>query len=473
VTGGPVTEVFKFNVGTHPLPYLFWGADNRIYFSQGIAGGIYRVPADGGLPEIIAETDSNKGQLSYRWPVLLPGGSNLMFAAESESENTGSRIDIRSLRDGTTKTIVDHADYAKYMKPGYLLFVRDNSLFASRFDLGSLALEGAPVPVLTHVTTISQTGQAQFCLSDNGTLLYLPGTTLSDERNLAWVDRSGRILKSTDLHQPIEDFDISPDGKKVAVTIEGSSWNISIYDIERNMLSRLTYGADSRDPLWTPDGKSMVFDSFRDGSYGLYLYTVDNPENERTLVRSKYFLAPFSISHDGRYLAYTEADSLGKQQLTVKTLNDNAPPRALSRAPVFQDIPVFSPDGKYMAYTSEESGKREVYVIPFNGPGNKVQISVHGGDSPFWSRDGNYLYFIQGRELIEVPVNGSPGFTAGSPRGLFSNAFRDNTIRPFEEIPGTRDFMMLKSEQSGNMSKSLNVILNWKSELKNKVSNVQ
>jgi serine/threonine protein kinase len=474
ISGGPVTVIFNTTrVATHPLPYLFWGTDNEIYFSLGIAGGIYRVPSDGGQPEPIANTDENKGQGSYRWPVLLPDGNNLMFTAEAVSGIASSRIMVRSLKNGTTKTIANNAEYANYVKPGYILFIRNNALYASKFDLGDLSLKGSLVPVLTNVTTISQTGQAEFSLSNTGTLLYLPGTTITDDRNLAWVDHSGRILKSTDLHQPIEDFDISPDGKKVAVTIEGAAWNIWIYDIERNTLSPLTYGTDARDPKWTPDGKTILFDSFQDGSYGLFSLLLDNSAKEKRLMKSNYFVAPYSVSPDGKYVAYAQGDSVNNMNIGLKELEGNAPPKLITAAPFYQEFPMFSSNGKYMAYASDESGKKEVYVISLNGAGSKIPISTNGGDSPFWSRDSKYLYYyeFQGKKLMQVPVNFSSGFSAGSPKEVFSIPIWDNTIRPFEEIPGTQNFMILKAEDSGNSRNSLNVILNWNEELKNKLAN--
>jgi serine/threonine protein kinase len=471
MSGGPVTVIFDSKTPTHPLPYLFWGTDKEIYFSLGIAGGIYRVSVDGGQPELIANTGSNKAQVSYRWPVLLPDGDNLMFTEESVSGKASSRIMVRSLKNGITKTIVDNAEYASYVKPGYILLIRNNALYASKFDLGDLSLKGSLIPVLTNITTISQTGQPELGLSNNGTMAYLPGAILSNDRNLIWVDHSGRTLKSTNLHQPIEDFDISPDGKKVAVTIEGAAWNIWIYDIERNTLTPLTYGTDARDPLWTPDGKSIVYDSYRDGYYGLYLTSLDNSGKERRLIKHNYFVVAYSISKDGKYVAYTEADSLGNQYFYIKTLSGNEPPKIINDEPFNHEYPLFSPNSKYIAYTSNESGQRELYVVPFENPGSKIQISNNGGDSPIWSQDGKYLYYTHGKELMAVPVNFSSGFNAGSPKELFSNAFGVNTIRPFVEIPGTQNFMILKAEDSGNSRNSLNVILKWNEELKNKLIN--
>ncbi len=472
ISGGTVTAIFTIRVPTHPLPYLFWGADNEIYFSLGVAGGIYRVSAAGGRPESIASTGSNKGQVSYRWPVLLPDGNHLMFTAESEGGNASSRVLVRSLKDGKTKTVVDNADYAEYVKPGYILLIRNGALFASKFDLGDLALKGSLIPVLTDVTTISQTGQPEFSLADDGTMIYLPGTTLSDDRNLAWVDRSGKIIKSTDLHRPIEDCAISPDGKEVAVTIEGAAWNIWIYDVGRNTLSRLTYGTDARDPLWTPDGKSVIYNSYRDGFYGLYMTSLDNPGKETRLVKSNYFVVAYSISKDGKYVAYTEADSLGNQQILVKGLKANVSPRIINKEPFNREYPMFSPNGKYIAYTSWETPTGEIHVIPLDGSGSNIQISTNGGYSPFWSNDGTHLYYVQGegKELMEVPVSFSSGFAAGTPREVFTNDFGNNTIRPFQLVPGTREFMMLKTGDSSNSRNSLNVILDWNQEMKHKVA---
>ncbi len=159
-----------------------------------------------------------------------------------------------------------------------------------------------------------------------------------------------------------------------------------------------------------------MYDSFRNGYYGLYISNLDNSGKERMLIKSNYFVIPWSISKDGKYVAYTEADTLGNQQMVVKTLSGNAPPKVFDNEPFDHQYPLFSANGNYMAYTSNESGKREVYVNTFNGSGSKIQISTNGGDWPFWSQDGKYLYYIHGKELMRVPVNSSSGFAAGRSR---------------------------------------------------------
>ena len=468
ISGGPLTNVA--HVGG--LPYLFWGNDNNIYFSAGPTGGIYRVSSDGGKKELVAKLDTASDQVSYRWPVLLPGGNNLMFTSESNNEYEGSKILIKSLKSGTTKVLIDHAEYAQYMNNDYILFIRDNDLYASKFDLDELSLKGPLITVISNVMTFTQTGQAEFCVSNNGTLVYLSGKPITKNRNLVWVNRSGQIIKSTDLNKPIEDFDQSPDGKKVAVTVQGIIWGIWIYDIDRNTFSRYTSGSDDRDPLWTADGKSIIYNSFRNGYYGLYISPVSNSSEEKMLVKSKYFISASSVSSDGKYVVFSQADSL-TSHIYVLGLQGDSKPERITNSKTFEELPVFSPNNKYVAYFSKEN-KGEVFVVPFKVPGSKVLISTNAY-APFWSKDGKRLYYlsIPDSTLMEVPVSFTNGFSAGTPRKLFSGKFSFNAIRFAQEIQGTKEFMMIKPDSTKNSVNSLNVILNWNVELTQKLADAK
>ena len=473
VSGGPVANITSANLGNNdaPMPYLYWGNDNQIYLTSYFTGTLYRIPAKGGKPEIIGKAKSHSNQVNFRWPVLLPDGKNLLITTESKNENKNMQIDVLNLQSGIQKSLIDQASYAQYMKPGYLLFVRHNKLFASKFDPGNNSLIDSPVPIIPDVATVSLTGMALFNVSDNGTLVYLPGSDLSENRNLMLVDRSGKILNRTDLHLPIEDFNISPDGKKVVMTVEGMIWSIYLYDIQRNAVTRLTQNNDDRDPVWTPDGKSIIYGSYRKGFYGLFIASLNNIEKERRLTKSKYFESSYSISPDGKYVAFNEEDSTGTiQHILVKDLNSSANPEFIANGTFSAWMPAFSPNGKFIAFEALKPD-RNIYVVPFRRSGGRIQISTNGGTRPFWSNDGSKLYYFQKKTLMEVPVKYTPDFSAGIAHQVLTIDFGIGTIRYGQEIPGTNNFIMLAPEQSDKSSNSLHVILNWDQELKNQLVN--
>jgi len=467
VSGGPVTNVGHVRITG--LAYLFWGNDNNIYFSEGPTGGIYRIASDGGKEELVAKLDNTSGQVSYRWPVLLPDGNNLMFTSESNNEIERSRILVKSLKSGRTKVLIDNAQYAQYMKNGYILFIRENNLYASKINLDATSLTGPVMSVLSNVKSFTLTGKAEYSVSNNGTLVYLAGSPIMKNRNLVWVDHSGKIIKSTDLKMPIEDFDLSPDGKKVAVTVQGIIWGIWIYDIKRNTITRFTSGSDDRDPLWTPDGKNIIYNSFRNGYYGLYISPITNSSEEKLLVKNKYFLSASGISSDGKFLAYSKADSLTMHPYVLE-LKGNRKSERVSNSKSFEQQPVFSPNNKYLTYNTYES-TTNVFVVPLKSPGSKVLISTNAY-APFWSNDGKKLYYLgSDSTMMEVPVNINNGFSAGTPRKMFSGNFWFNAIRVAQEIPGTNEFMMIKPDSTKNTTNSFNVIFNWNQELRSKLAN--
>ncbi len=468
IAGGTVIDI----VDSSPaLPYAYWGSDNYIYVTPSITGGIYRILSDGGKLESIAEPDVKKGEINYRWPVLLPDGNSLMFTSESGNEAGVSKILVKSLKSNKILNLVNNGSYAQYINSGFITYLKNNTLFASKFNSDDLSLSGASIPVIQEIATVPQSGQAELSISNNGTLVYLPGGALSTERNLVWVDNSGKILKSTDLKQPIEDMNLSPDGKKVAVTIEGTIWSIWIYDIERNTLSRFTYNADDRDPLWTPDGKSIVYGSFRGGYYGLFLSSTDGKQQEIRLTKSKIWQDPYSFSSDGKYLAYSEIDSLTGENIAVMELKEGAKPDYIVKTQFQERTAVFAPNDKYIAYASTESGKEEIYVIPFNGSGSKTQISSNGGKRPLWSLDGKTLYYFQGNQLMKVQVDINSQFSVGKPEEVFTGNFWTDSGHYYALLPGSKNFIMIKQKELGYSQNSLNVILNWNVGLKNKVAN--
>jgi serine/threonine protein kinase len=464
--------VISLSKGQPQIPYFYWAKDNNIYFSTQFTGGIYRVTSENDKLENVAEPDVKKGEISYRFPQLLADNNTLIFSSESGNESGNSDILVKDLSSGKVKTLINNAGYPRYLKTGYLTYIKSNALFAVKFNPGNMSISGTPFPMIPEVATIPQFGFAEMSISENGTLVYLPGGPLSTVRNIVWVDKSGKVLKSTDLNQPVEDMNLSPDGKKIAVTIEGILYSIWIYDIQRETLSRLTYNADDRDPLWTPDGKSIVYGSFRKGNYGLFLASTENNSNETMLRKSKYWMDPYSISSDGKYLFYSELDSLNSEHAFYMELKKGAKGIPIADLKFKSRIASISPNNKYIAYEGMESGKDEIYVVPFKSPGSKIQVSVNGGIRPLWSADGKTLYYFENEKLMKISVNTGTQFSAGTPKEVFSaKDYFIETGHFYALEPGTNNFIMLKEKDSKYSQNSLNIIPNWNEEVKNKLAN--
>ena len=464
--------VISLSKGQIDIPYFYWAKDNNLYFSPQYTGGIYRATSENDKLESVAEPDVKKGEISYRFPELLPDNNTLIFSSESGNESGNSKILVKDLSSGEVKTLINNAGYPQYLKTGYLTYTKGNTLFAVKFNPANMSISGTPFPMIPEVATIPQFGFAEISISENGTLVYLPGGPLSTVRNIVWVDKSGKVLKSTDLNQPVEDMNLSPDGQKIAVTIEGILYSIWIYDIQRETLSRLTYNADDRDPLWMPDGKSIVYGSFRKGYYGLFLASTENNSNEIMLRKSKYWMDPYSISSDGKYLFYSELDSLSNEHAFYMELKKGAKGISIADLKFSSRIAAISPNNKYIAYQGEESGKNEIYVVPFKSPGSKTQVSINGGIRPLWSLDGKILYYFENEKLMKVSVNTGPQFSADAPKEVFSaKDYYIETGHFYALEPGTNNFIMLKEKDSKYSQNSLNIIPNWNEEVKNKLAN--
>jgi hypothetical protein len=326
---------------------ISWRPDGDIVFCPDLWGlGLWRVPASGGAAAVLTRPDAKAGE------------------------------SVHALVQGATQ--------GRYVPPGRLVYASGGALLVAPFDRGRLALTGPGLPALEGVMNDSISGSVQFSLAGDGTLVYVPADTLHDERTLVTVDRSGAARPLTDIRRPYEDMDLSPDGRRQALTIEGPSWGIWILDIERGTLTRLTLEHDNRDPHWTPDGQRVVYGSFRDGRYGIYEKAADGSGPEEQLVTSEYGQGPESWSPDGREMTFGQWSPDTEFDLWVLPRGDDAPgePRPLVATRFAEGGSALSPDGRWLAYESFESGRYEVYVRPYPGAGGRVQVSTDGGEGP-------------------------------------------------------------------------------------------
>ncbi len=311
---------------------------------------------------------------------------------------------------------------AEFLPPDSVLFMRDGALLAQRLNLDTMQMQEDPVPVAARVV-VGNFSSVAVSGSASGAIAY---RAHSGERQSFWVDRSGRqlgMLGGPDGAQPVA-LHLSRDDRQLALqrTVNGNV-DIWVIDVERGAARRFTFEpVRDRTPVWSPDGRRMAFASERTGVFDIYVRPVDAPGTETLLVESSDAKLAYDWSPDGRFLLYGVQDPKTANDLWVVPLAGDHKPLPVARTPFAEQGGRFSPDGRWIAYHSNESGRNEVYVQPFPGPGSRVQMSTAGGQAPQWRRDGRELtYLAPGNRVMAVPA-ASTGATIrlGVPANLFT-----------------------------------------------------
>jgi serine/threonine protein kinase len=462
---------------------LSWSSDNTIVYSDVYGGGVKRVSAEGGTPESIIKAElANIGTDGLPVaPQMLPDGKTLLFTNAFSPANSADRqITIQSLESGERKVLVGGFD-AIYLSSGHLVYVQVNnnirSLVAVPFDHNTLEVKGGPVPLLESVSAMA--------LSDSGTLVYVRGTSgigSASPRTLVWVDKKGNEEQIEAEPNRYAYPKISPDGTKVALTVtRDGNTDIWVWDLIRENLNRLTfYEAGDITPIWTPDGKRIVFASFREGDLCIFWKAADGTgEVEKIGSLPGHNLYPWSWSSDGKTLVTAELDSsLTDANIGAISMEGNGERISLLKSDYVESHPRISPDGRWMAYFSDEADQWQIFVRPFpEVDQGKWQVSVDGGQSPLWSPDGRELYYLNEDAIMVVEVNTEPTFSASKPKTLF----RGDYVTGYEEnpewdiSPDGKRFIMVKraaatNDDSATETRSqINIVLNWDVELKQRV----
>jgi eukaryotic-like serine/threonine-protein kinase len=459
IAGGPPQIVADAPTGRGGT----WNRDGTILFAPTNVSPLVRVPASGGAPQPVTKLDPlHVG--SHRFPQFLPDGRRFLFFAQGNPEGQG--IYLGSL-DGADTTRLTSAEAAgAYAEPGALVFMQQSTLVVRGLDVATGRLTGDPVTVADRVgyDTFNLGG---FSLSDVGRLAYRTGG--AERRQLTWFDRTGKMVgvagepDGNGLLTPV----LSPDGKRIAVTRNvQNNVDVWIMDVLRGGATRFTFDAAvDQLSVWAPDGTRIAFVSNRKGFYDLFLKSLSGASAEELLLASPYTKLPTDWSLDGRFLLYQFGDPKTGWDLAVLPMTGDRKPIVVVSTPFEERGGQFSPDGRWVAYQSNESGRFEVYVQQFPGPGGKWQVSTAGGTDPRWRPDGKELFFLApDAKLMAVPVRASGStFDAGSPAALFqTRTVVGGTANLTSQYAVARDGRFLFNVQDDTSSATpITVILNW------------
>jgi eukaryotic-like serine/threonine-protein kinase len=443
-----------------------WSRDGIIVFASDQAGPLMRVDATGGTPVEATVTEPTAGMALHRLPWFLPDGTHFLYFSISVSGVDGGTY--ASALGSKEQVLISHdASNVVYAPPGYLLFVRDGTLMAQRFNTSKLAVEGEAVPIAEHV------GIGRFTVSASGVLLYQEGG-IAYASQLIWFDRAGKQIEPA-LPETAQFADpmLSPDGSKLAVTINDSPSNSDIWviDLARKSKTRITFGPGSNAlPVWWPDGRSIIFGSNRGGGYAIYRRAADGSgADEKVLEIPGSEIEPYSVSSDGRYIAFQFFGSKANASdvWALPMFGDRKPFPVVS-TPFNEVDPAISPDGKWVAYLSNDTGQYEVYIKPFPSGEGKWQVSTTGSRGlAVWRRDGKGLYFLSlGGKLtaVEVREKGA-SLELGMPQELFQANTFHITGTPFAVSADGKRFL-INGTTAQAASQPLTLVTNWTADLK-------
>jgi len=453
-----------------------WGPDDRIVFQPDFGAGLMMVEAEGGDPRMLTAVDTSEREVDHRWPHFLPNGEWVLFTVWRGSVGT-ARLAAASLETGEVHELLPGTD-GRYIDAGYLVYAGpEGALRAVAFDAASAQLRGSPITVVDSLL-VGGDGAAQYALSRNGTLAFL--SSLGSTSPVI-VDRSGAEtllpLEAGDYQAPR----FSPDGNAVAMELRDEIW---VYDFTLGTFGPLTLGGGFY-PLWTPDGRRILFSRSEGPNISIYSVTSDRGEEPVALVKAPGQHRTQDLSPDGQTLmlrlngvaSAPEAASVnalgdasragfrlglagGQYDLFSLSVDSPDSPQPWLVSEFLERSPTFSIDGRWVAFSSDESGRDEVYVRPFPGPGGRIQVSTDGGTEPAWSPDGRELFYRTGDRFEVVSVQLGESFRVLSrPTTLFEGRYYSYPWqREYDIHPDGDRFLLFKYEEEET---ELTVVVNW------------
>jgi len=466
IAGGPAVTICDAPAGRGAS----WGLDNTIALVPHFAGGVSLAPASGGVPRVLTKPDEKTGDRSgsHRWPEWLPGGETVLYAVGGGPASPPGEYHIEAVtvKTGERRVLAPGGARPRYLPTGHLLYGLGSTLMAAPFDARQVRLTGPAVPVLEGVSWSSGSGMVDFDVSDTGALVYLTGAE-TREQWIVSADRKGVEKPLPAPRRPYVGVRVSPDGQRLAVNVsEGRTGDVWVYDLARTTLTRLTFQGGNSGAVWTPDGRRIAFLRRREAGRGELLWVAaDGSGQPEVLASGEGLRSPQSFSPDGKSLVFANLTfGASATRMAILPLEGERKPRPLADPPLQAFRAEASPGSTWLAYDWAETGRSEVYVRPFPGPGGKWQVSTEGGYNPRWSASGRELFYNNGRRILAVAIEPGSTFRAGTPQVLFEAQFS-----AYDVSPDGQRFYLVKSAEEAPQVEQAHFVLEWFEELKARV----
>jgi serine/threonine protein kinase len=439
-----------------------WNSDGQIIFGT-LTSGLFEVLASGGTPSPLKIPGAAGVNAAALWPQMLPGGRFLYFAFSDKPEITG--IYAASLAKPSEAVKLLSTDGNAVYAPagngrGYLLWLRGSTLVAQELDVAKLRMVGTPHPVADPVSKVVA-GLMNASVSANGLLLYSSANPLIQ---FTWVDRTGKRLAGVGEPLDIGPYRLSPDGRRLATTRNsGIGTDLWLMELERGVASRFTFESNSLWPVWSPDGRTILYAHFNPPGLVRKASSGAGGEGPTFTQPLGQVITPTDWSRDGHFLVYSYAGA--QPGLWVLSLTPdgrpaaNEKPRRYTGGQFSASQGRFSPDTHWVAYQSDESGRSEIYADSFPDPRGKVQISTDGGSYPEWGPDGRELFYVSpDKKLMAANVKvGADSVEPSAPRELFPLPIVE--VNPYDVAPDGQRFLIPGTPQQA--AQPLMVIVNW------------
>ena len=448
-----------------------WSPEGIIVFAPGANSALSRVPQGGGEPAPVTKLDSARGDDSHRHPRFLPDGRHFLYLARNPGggERGDNAVMVGSIDGGTDKLILRSAAAAEPVG-GRLLFLRERTLMAQAFDPGRLELTGEAMPVVEDVRMVS-TAAAQAVLAASADVLAYQQGQAGFERKLVWRDRAGKALGTLgDVGRYVFQVALSPRGEAAAVAVQDPSTGASdiwTFETARGVRSRFTFDprVDSS-PVFSRDGEVVVFASNRQTQPGLYRKPLGGAGAEELLFETKTDIAPTDVSPDGRTLTFTWQSEESRWDVWALPLDGDKKPVPLVQSPRAECCGAFSPDGRFLAYASDESGRFEVYVVPYPATGRRWQVSTQGGVWPRWRADGREVLYqaLDGTVSATAVTLAGSALVPGATQPLFKARVAAGIEYVFRPTPDAQRFLVVETVEE-EKPRPLVVVLGWQAAL--------
>jgi len=467
IGGGPSVLITGSTVGNGTG--MDWAPNDMIIIGSGArVQGLSVVPASGGgTPKPLTIVDTAAGETAHSWPRVLSDGNTVVYVSWPKEGLAGARLAVTTLSSGKSTLLDVNGTSPLGAIDGHLLYVSgDGALMAIPFDVGAQKVTGAPIALFDGINVNRIVGSARVALSDSGTLIYLAGGTLAQ---IVSVDPSSGAAQP--IRAQMNNFISaawSPDGKHIAVSIgTGQGTEIWLCDVATGALSRFTSDNTSTNPVWTADGRRLLYTSSRTGRPAVWWQPSDgSAPAEKLFEVPGVNISEAALTPDGHTLIYRTQP---QNQLFEVAITGDRTPKQITTDRFAKVHPAISPDGKWLAYTSNEGATPQVMVRPIGRPGGATQVSVDGGTEPVWSPDGKGIFYRRGRQVVSVAMTPGATLTAGARRVLFDGPYISPGLGGHQAMsvsPDGKRFVMLKRLDDDS---HIVVTTNWLTELRARI----